>query len=69
MDYYWGSCTLESFDVHNLTVNIAVGMDAGSTVCLFWETLDGTSNSITQVTDLDVSGAADIWGQVTYRTT
>jgi hypothetical protein len=69
MDYYWGSCTLESFDVHASTVNIAVGMDAGRTLCLFWETLDSTSNSLTQVTDLNVSGAADIWGQVTYRTT
>jgi hypothetical protein len=69
MDYYWGACTLEHFNVNNSTVNIAVGMDAGSTRCLFWETIDGTSNGLVAITDLSSSGAADIWGQVTYRTT
>ena len=69
MDYYWGSCNLEYFDVNSATVNIAVGMDAGSTSCLFWETLDANVNGIIAVTDLNSSGNADIWGQVTYRTT
>jgi hypothetical protein len=69
VDYYWGSCALEHFNVNNATVNIAVGMDAGSTRCLFWETLDTNINGLVAVTDLNVSGAADIWGQVTYRTT
>ena len=69
MDYYWGSCNLEYFNVNNATVNIAVGMDAGTTNCLFWETLDANVNGIIAVTDLSSSGNADIWGQVTYRTT
>src|SRR6056300_1263790 len=68
VDYYWGSCALEYFNIANSTVNIAVGMDAGSTRCLFWETLDANVNGLVQVTDLSSSGAADIWGQVTYRT-
>jgi hypothetical protein len=68
VDYYWGSCALEHFNVNNATINIAVGMDAGSTRCLFWETLDANVNGLVQVTDLSSSGAADIWGQVTYRT-
>ncbi len=69
MDYYWGNCNLEHFNVNDATVNIAVGMDAGTTNCLFWETLDNNVNGIIAVTDLSVSGDADIWGQVTYRTT
>jgi hypothetical protein len=69
MDYYWGNCNLEHFNVADATVNIAVGMDAGTTNCLFWETLDNNVNGIIAVTDLSVSGSADVWGQVTYRTT
>jgi len=69
MDYYWGSCNLEYFDVNPSTVNLSVAVDAGSTICLFWETLDGTVNGLVAVTDLNSSGNADVWGQVTYRTT
>jgi hypothetical protein len=69
MDYYWGSCNLEYFDVHPDCCNIAPAVDAGTTKVLFWETLDDNVNSLTQITDLTNTTDADIWGQVTYRTT
>ena len=69
MQYYWGSVVLEYFDPHNSTINLTLGLSDAGNYGLVWETLDGTSNSLTQVTDLNASGSADVWGQVTYIST
>jgi len=69
LQYYWGCIVLEYFDVHNSSVNLCFGLYDAGTYGYVWETLDGTSNSITQITDLNSSGSADVWGQVTYIST
>jgi hypothetical protein len=66
--YYWGNVVLEYFNVNNATVNLAAGVTNGQDRIVFWETLDATVNSLVQITDLNQSGLADVWAQITYKT-
>ena len=68
ISYYWGSCNLEYWNVNNSTVNLAAAAVNGQDTIVIWETLDSNVNSIVQITDLAVSGLADVWAQITYKT-
>jgi hypothetical protein len=68
LQYYWGPVVLEYLDVHNSTVNLTFGLIDGNPKGYIWETLDGTTNSITSISDFQSSTGGDVWGQVTYMT-
>ena len=68
LQYYWGSVVLEYFDVAPSTVTLTLGLIDGEDSAYVWETRDGTTNGIVSVADLNTSGSADVWGQVTYMT-
>ena len=68
LDYFTGNVTLENFNVHTSTVNLASHAIAGTTHITFFETKDAALDGTVVTTDR-VDGNADIIGQITYRTT